>query len=187
MQYRTYLWFTAVETPGDKLCKYKIDRFIRINVFSNFVHCPNCHTASSEPSSRKSKLCYGRRSVGQSVFVSSPHLGPKTRFLLLSHNCWFVEVGRPLWREDRSVAYNWYWPSPKQSFSGPSPAGQVTMFYCLRFEIPPTWRARSPYLYTPGIGWPSYTPRHRVPFSSPPTREAMVEIFEPVSTLATRL
>jgi hypothetical protein len=29
----------------------------------------------------------------------------------------------------------------------------------------PTWRARSPYLYPPGTGWPSYTQRHWVPFS----------------------
>jgi hypothetical protein len=28
---------------------------------------------------------------------------------------------------------------------------------------PPTWRTRSPYLYPLDIGWPSYTPRHRVP------------------------
>jgi hypothetical protein len=27
-------------------------------------------------------------------------------------------------------------------------------------------------------GWPSYTPRHRVPFSSPsPTRRVKVEVF----------
>jgi hypothetical protein len=32
-------------------------------------------------------------------------------------------------------------------------------------------------------GWPRYTPRHCVPFSSPPrTRRAMVEVFEPTST-----
>jgi hypothetical protein len=30
------------------------------------------------------------------------------------------------------------------------------IFYCL-IETPPTWRARSPYLYLPGTGWPSYT------------------------------
>jgi hypothetical protein len=53
----------------------------------------------------------------------------------------------------------------------------------LRFEIPPTWRARSAYLYTPGTGWPSYTPRHWVPFSSlPTTRRATVEVFEPACT-----
>jgi hypothetical protein len=27
-------------------------------------------------------------------------------------------------------------------------------------EIFPTWRARSPYLYPPGTGWPRYTPGH---------------------------
>jgi hypothetical protein len=27
-----------------------------------------------------------------------------------------------------------YWPSPAQSFSGLSPMGLVTIFYCLRFE-----------------------------------------------------
>jgi hypothetical protein len=46
---------------------------------------------------------------------------------------------------------------------GPNPAGLVTIFYCLRFETPPTWRARSPYLYPPGTGWSGYTPRHWVP------------------------
>jgi hypothetical protein len=37
------------------------------------------------------------------------------------------------------------------------------MFYCLRFETPPTWRARSPYLNPPGIGWPSYAPGNWFP------------------------
>jgi hypothetical protein len=69
------------------------------------------------------------------------------------------------------------------SFSGPSAAGLVTTFYCLRFETPPTWRARSLYLYPPGTGWPSYTPRLWVPFSSPlMTHRATVEVFEPAST-----
>jgi hypothetical protein len=36
-------------------------------------------------------------------------------------------------------------------------------------ETRPTWRARSPYLYPPGTGWPSYTPGHWVPFPSPLT------------------
>jgi hypothetical protein len=35
------------------------------------------------------------------------------------------------------------------------------------FETPQTWRTRSPYLYSPGTGWPSYTPGHWVPFPSP--------------------
>jgi hypothetical protein len=123
----------------------------------------------------KSKLCYDRRSVGQSVLVSST-------FLLLSNSCGFVDVRRPLWWEDGSVVYNCCWSSPAQSFSGPSPAGLITTFYCLTFEIPPTWRARSLYLYAPGTEWPSYTPRHWVPFSSPPTTgRATVVVFEPAS------
>jgi hypothetical protein len=36
-----------------------------------------------------------RRSVGQSVLVSGPHLGPMTRFLLLSDICSLHVEGRP--------------------------------------------------------------------------------------------
>jgi hypothetical protein len=43
---------------------------------------------------------------------------------------------------------------------------------------PPTWRTRSLYLCLPVTGWPSYTPRHRVPFSlSFMTSRATVEVF----------
>jgi hypothetical protein len=66
---------------------------------------------------------------------------------------------------------------------GPNPAGLMTKFDCLRFETHPTWRARSPYLYPPGTGWPNYTPRHWVPFSSPPTtRRATVEVWTRLHT-----
>jgi hypothetical protein len=45
-------------------------------------------------------------------------------------------------------------------------------------ETPPTWRAKSLYLYPPGTGWPSYTPGHWVPFPSPLTTDrATVEVF----------
>jgi hypothetical protein len=43
-------------------------------------------------------------------------------------------VGRPLWREDRSVFCMCRWSLPAQSFSGPSPLGLEPVFYCLRFE-----------------------------------------------------
>jgi hypothetical protein len=115
----------------------------------------------------KVKVMLDRWSVGQSVLVSSTHLGLTTRFLLLSDSCGFVDLGRSLWWENRSVVYSCCWSLPAQSFLGLSPAGLVTIFYCLRFETPSTWRATSPY--PPGTGWPSYTPRHWVPFSSPPT------------------
>jgi hypothetical protein len=120
--------------------------------------------------------------------VVKPHLGPRTRFLLLSDSCGFVDVGRSLRREDGSVVYSRCWPSPAQSFSGPSPAWLPTIFYCLTFETPPTWKARSPYLCPLGTGWPSYTPRHWVPYSSPPTtRRATVEVFEAASIRGTSI
>jgi hypothetical protein len=112
----------------------------------------------------KSKICYDRQSVGQSVLVSSTHLGLMTRFLLLLRVC---SCGASFWRENGSAIYNCCWSSPALSFLGLSPTGLVTIFYCLRIETPPTWRARFPYLYPPGTGWPSYTPRHWVPFSLP--------------------
>jgi hypothetical protein len=43
-------------------------------------------------------------------------------------------VGRPLWREDGSGFCICRWPLLVQSFSGPSPLGLATVFYCLRFE-----------------------------------------------------
>jgi hypothetical protein len=61
--------------------------------------------------------------------------------------------------------------------------GLMTTFHCLRFETPPNCRARYPYLYPPETGCPDYTPRHWVPFSSPPsTLRATVEVFDPAST-----
>jgi hypothetical protein len=79
-----------------------------------------------------------------------------------------------------SVVHNCYWPSPVQSSSGSTPVRLVTTFYCLKFETPPTWRSRSPYVYPQGTGWPSYNPRHWGPFSLPPTtRRFTVEVFCP--------
>jgi hypothetical protein len=56
-----------------------------------------------------------------------------------------------------SVVCNCCWSSPAQSFSSPNTSGLMTMFYCLRFVTPRTCRARSPYLYPSGTGWPGYT------------------------------
>jgi hypothetical protein len=43
-------------------------------------------------------------------------------------------MGRHLWREVGSVFCMCCWPLPAQSFSGPSPLGLETIFYCLTFE-----------------------------------------------------
>jgi hypothetical protein len=92
------------------------------------------------------------------VLLPGTRFGPKTRFSLLSHSCGFVDVRRPLWREDGSVVYNCWWASIAQSFSGNNPVGLLTIFYCLRFEAPPTWRARSPYLHPQEQGGPIISP-----------------------------
>jgi hypothetical protein len=55
---------------------------------------PSCGEVPKSES--KSKFCYDWRSVGQSVLMSSTHLGLATRFLLLSESCGFVDVGRGL-------------------------------------------------------------------------------------------
>jgi hypothetical protein len=89
-----------------------------------------------------------RWSVGQSVLVSSTHLEPKTRFLLLSDSCGFVDVGRVLWYENGSVVYNCSWPSPAKLFLRSSPAGLISIFYCIRFEnLPPG--GPDPRMYNP--------------------------------------
>jgi hypothetical protein len=62
------------------------------------------------------------------VLVSSTHLGPKTRFLLLSDSRGFVDVELFLWREDGPDVYNCCWTSPAQSFWGRSPAGLMAAF-----------------------------------------------------------
>jgi hypothetical protein len=122
------------------------------------------------------------------VYRQSVRLGDKpleTHGTVILFSNWTLAVIVLMWHwgEDGSVVYNCCWSSPAQSFSGQSHAGLMTTFYSLRFETPPTWRARSPYLYPPGTGCPNYTPRHWVPFSSPPTaRRATVEVFDPAST-----
>jgi hypothetical protein len=73
---------------------------------------------------------------GQSLSRSlrQTHQGLMTRYLLLFDSFGLVFVGRPLWREDGYFFCICCWLLPTQSFSGPSPLGLATVFYCLRFE-----------------------------------------------------
>jgi hypothetical protein len=89
-----------------------------------------------------------RLTVSQSVSLGvEPRLGLTIRYLLLFDSYGLVFVGSPLWRDDGSVFCICCWPLPAQSFSGPSPLGLTTIFYCLRFQISQA-SDRSPlYLY----------------------------------------
>jgi hypothetical protein len=56
--------------------------------------------------------------------------------------------------------------------------------HILLSQIPdsPNFEGQVPVFLSPGTGWPGYTPRHWVPFSSSPTtRRATVEVFDPAS------
>jgi hypothetical protein len=71
-------------------------------------------------------------------------------------------VGRPLRREDGCVVYNWCWPSPAHSLSGPILAGLTTIFYSLRFETPPNQEGQVPVFISPRTGPSSYISSHQV-------------------------
>jgi hypothetical protein len=80
-----------------------------------------------------------------------------------------------------------YWTSAQYigSYRGQNTKCNTAKFHILFSQIrdSPISKARSPYLYPPRTGWLGYTPRHWVPFSSPPmTRRATAEVFEPAST-----
>jgi hypothetical protein len=95
---------------------------------------------------------------------------PWPDFCFLSDSCGFLAVGRPLWRDDGSVIYCTIASGPCQSSLSWAEGPQNSRpYFTVSSETPPTWRARSPYLYLPGTGWPSYIPRHWVPLPSPLT------------------
>jgi hypothetical protein len=119
----------------------------------------------------KLELINGRLSVGQSVLVSGTHLGLATNFSFSlkfpSDSCGFVILLLPLRREAGSVIYCTVASGPCQSsHSWVEVLQNSRPYFTVSSKTPPTWRARSPYLYPPGTGWPSYTPGHWVPFLS---------------------
>jgi hypothetical protein len=89
------------------------------------------------------------RSVGQSILVTDTHLWPMTIFLLLSAASLFAWCA--LRREDGSRTQD------------------SNLLPHIR-DPPPGWNAGSriiPYSYSIGRGWPTFTPRRWVPFSTP--------------------
>jgi hypothetical protein len=110
------------------------------------------------------KLSYDWRSVSQSILVSGSHLETITRLFFISDKCRFLGVGCPFEREDGSEVYPTIASGPCQSSHSLVQVPQNSLpYFAVSFETPPTWSARSPYLYTSGTGWPSYTPGHWIP------------------------
>jgi hypothetical protein len=123
-----------------------------ISLLTNWLtHSPTqLHSHWLILSESKPTLCEGRRSVGQSVLVSSTHLGPKNRFVLLSDSCGFVDVGRPFSRKDGFVVYrsNCCRPSPATDSLQSSPVLSSKLLLALASTAvlgvgPP----RDPWLY----------------------------------------
>jgi hypothetical protein len=96
----------------------------------------------------ESELYYDRRSVGQPVLVSSLHLGLMTRCLLLSDNCGFVDMGRPLWREDGSVVYNCCCLRQRSHSQVQVPRGSWPHFTVSNLRLPPPG-GQGPCIYIP--------------------------------------
>jgi hypothetical protein len=105
--------------------------------------------------------------VSQSILVSSPMWGPRQVFCYC-HTCRFIDVGRPLWREDGSAIYSCCWLLPVQPFLDLEYSGTHDHILLSWIQESPNLEDQVPYSYPSGIGWSSYTPRHWVPFSSPP-------------------
>jgi hypothetical protein len=90
---------------------------------------------------------------GQSASHSvKPHLGPNTRFLLLSDSCGFLVWG--VLSDERTRPLFTIAAGPRQRSHS-------------RVRVPKDsrpWRVRSPYFYPPGTWRPGFTPKHWVPF-----------------------
>jgi hypothetical protein len=138
-------------------------------------HPPTLPTPVSGLSGKsKSKLCYDQRSIGQMVW--NPHLGPKTRELRVCW-CWASSLKRG--RVPFTIAAS----SRLRNHSRVRVPGQWWQYFTVSdSRLPHNLEGRVPIFISPGIGWPSYTPRHSVTFSSTPTtRRATMEVFEPAT------
>jgi hypothetical protein len=125
------------------------------------VYCENQSESESE-------LLYDWRFTANQFVLATGPLRPITsNFIIQLNTCSYSPYVTSSLTRGWVCRLQLLLSSPAQSYSDPSPAGLMTIFYCLRFEIPPAWRIRSLYLYPPGTGWSGYTPRHWVPFSSP--------------------
>jgi hypothetical protein len=107
----------------------------------------------------QSDLLYNWWSTANHFVLATRPLRPSTRIFIFQLNTCgyspYVTSSSVLWVCRLQLLL----VSPAQSFSDPSPGGLLTTFYCLRFETPPTWRARSPVFISPKIMAPLY-PRH---------------------------
>lgn len=164
-------WFPSYSEPEQSSSKSHTITTFWIRLISSWIlyafqeggHFTNWTELNICPES-KPKLCYDRRPVGKTVLVSDHHLRPANNFSFSSMAIIFRQFG-----------YCYYEPPPltrggvcnlqlllrlaRAVVLVLSLAGPMTIFYCLKCEIPPTWRARFPYFFSLGIRWLSYIHR----------------------------
>jgi hypothetical protein len=133
-----------------------------------------------ESESESELLYHWRFTADQFVLATSP-LRPTTgMFIFQLNTCGYSPYVTSFWREDGPVVCICCWSSPAQSFSDPRPRDSWPYFTASILSLP------QPGVPVPCIcspGWPGYTSRHWVHFSSPPTtRRSTVELFDPAST-----
>jgi hypothetical protein len=99
--------------------------------------------------------------------VSGSHLELMTRFFSSIGNLGFIDVWRPLWREDGSIIYscNCFWALPEQALSGPSPRRTHDHILLSHLRLPQPWgpgpcihirQEQGGPLIPRGIGYSSY-------------------------------
>jgi hypothetical protein len=131
------------------------------------------------------KLSYDRQSVGQSFLGSGSYL----ELITICFPFCLLVTGLLMWYSlsDERMSLYFTCTTASESCQSSDFLAQVPWnsrpYFTVSFEIPPARRARSSYLYPSRKRWPSYTPRHWVPCSSPlKTRWANVEVFSPHSS-----
>jgi hypothetical protein len=97
-------------------------------------------------------------------------------FFRLLRICYFVAPSLTRGRVC-NLLYNCFWALPEQPFLSRSPA-ELSHILLSHLSFPQLGGPGPRNLYSPRTGWPSYTPGHCVPSSSPlTTRRAAVEVF----------
>jgi hypothetical protein len=117
----------------------------------------------------KWKLIYDWQSVSQSVLVSGTHPSGTCdqSFFLLEisfRQFWVCCFVAPSLTRGRVRNLRLLLCLARAVTLGSKSRRTQRPYFIVSSETPPTCRARFPYLYSPGTGWPSYTPGHWVPF-----------------------
>jgi hypothetical protein len=92
--------------------------------------------------------------------------GANDQFFFLSDNCGFLVVGHPLWREDGSEFICSIASGPCQNSHSRVEVPQNSWPYFTVHLRLPNLEGQVPVFISPKTRWPSYTPRHWVPFAA---------------------